>query len=65
VADPNVEIRSRLLSVHDVLAHETDALEEFSDHRVEGALWLMEKLRAEILHALAAMSTPAVDADGA
>lgn len=54
----DIEIRSHLLRVLSVLEHEGDALRDLDDVRVDGALQSMQKTKAEIVAAVAALGAP-------
>lgn len=53
-----IEARSRLLSVADVIGHELAALHDLGDARLEGALRAMENARDEIVATVDALGSP-------
>lgn len=51
----NLEARSRLTSVLELLEHEADALQRLNDERLENVLRQIALLRAEIVAALGSL----------
>ena len=58
VLSVDVEARSRLLSVLEVLEHEARALEGLGDARLASALRAMSVARAEIVAAVSSLEKP-------